>query len=162
MGVVTRRMGLFAVAMLIAAMVLETQGQQDVPTCAEKLVPCANFLGSSKPPESCCGPIKEAVKDELPCLCSLFNNSQLLKAFNVNVTQALELPKNCGIQSNQSICNSTSTSTKGSSAPLASTTTPASSSTVKPAGSASRSLSCIGVPGLIGLMWIWWTIVAQQ
>ncbi|PKA60733.1 Lipid transfer-like protein VAS [Apostasia shenzhenica] len=100
-----------AAAMIVVAMVEVGAGQQSVPQCAQKLLPCANYLGSSKPPESCCGPVKEAVKNELQCLCSLFNSPELLKAFNINVTQALALPKNCGIQSDQSMCNSISNST---------------------------------------------------
>ncbi|KAK8947623.1 hypothetical protein KSP40_PGU021782 [Platanthera guangdongensis] len=56
-------------------------------------------------------PGKRGSEGELPCLCSLFNNPQLIAAFSINLTQALQLPKKCGIQSSQPLCNSTSTST---------------------------------------------------
>ncbi|KAK8943728.1 hypothetical protein KSP40_PGU005253 [Platanthera guangdongensis] len=111
MGDFAVRIEVFAAMMLAATILVAVAGQQQVPSCAEKLVPCANYIASPKPPESCCGPVKEAVKDELPCLCSLFNNPQLIAAFSINLTQALQLPKKCGIQSSKPLCNSTSTST---------------------------------------------------
>lgn len=95
-------------AMMVAvvmAVAMTTEAQQ-VPSCAMQLIPCADYLNATtKPPSSCCDPLKEAVTKELPCLCNLFKEQSLLKSLNINVTQALELPKLCGIPGDLSACN---------------------------------------------------------
>ncbi|XP_058106303.1 non-specific lipid transfer protein GPI-anchored 7-like [Magnolia sinica] len=85
---------------------------EDAPACAAKLVPCSTYLNVSKPPESCCSPLREAVQNELPCLCNLYSSPDLFKSFGINLTQALELPEHCGINSTIDRCN-----TKGATAP---------------------------------------------
>nr|GMD97233.1 lipid transfer-like protein VAS [Ipomoea batatas] len=95
-----------AVVMAVAAMTTEAQ---QVPSCAMQLIPCVDYLNATtKPPSSCCDPLKEAVTKELPCLCNLFKEQSLLKSLNINVTQALELPKLCGIPGDLSACNAPS------------------------------------------------------
>uniref|UniRef100_A0A166CM06 Bifunctional inhibitor/plant lipid transfer protein/seed storage helical domain-containing protein n=1 Tax=Daucus carota subsp. sativus TaxID=79200 RepID=A0A166CM06_DAUCS len=86
-----------AVALLVVMAVMTAEGQ-DIPSCASGLVPCADYLNAtSKPPASCCDPIKEAVTKQLPCLCNLYNTPGLLKSFGINVTQAVRLPTLCGV-----------------------------------------------------------------
>ncbi|XP_026666113.2 non-specific lipid transfer protein GPI-anchored 8-like [Phoenix dactylifera] len=100
-----------AVALLMAAV---TGSAQQVPACASKLVPCANYLNSTSPPESCCGPLKQAAKDETACLCSLFNDKTVLQAFKVDIEQALKLAKNCGVDAGTSICSKSNTTATAS------------------------------------------------
>ncbi|KAJ6677560.1 hypothetical protein OIU85_008164 [Salix viminalis] len=75
-------------------------------SCAAKLVPCQPFLATTTtPPDSCCNSIKEAVTNELPCLCKIYNDPILLPALGVNVTQVELLSKRCGVPSNLTTCN---------------------------------------------------------
>ncbi|XP_038895529.1 non-specific lipid transfer protein GPI-anchored 8-like [Benincasa hispida] len=68
-----------------------------IPPCMQKILPCQPFI---KLPENplpvCCLPLKEMLAGDLPCLCSFFNNAEMLKSLNVTQSQALKLPKACG------------------------------------------------------------------
>ncbi|PPD76867.1 hypothetical protein GOBAR_DD26208 [Gossypium barbadense] len=91
-------------------------------TCAQKLVPCAPYRNNStaKPQNYCCNPIREAVANELPCLCNLYKDPTLLAFFNVTVAEALRISRECGITTDLSACNEfcfPATATSPSSAP---------------------------------------------
>ncbi|PHT39624.1 hypothetical protein CQW23_18478 [Capsicum baccatum] len=90
------------VALTAAAMIgLEAQTP---PSCASKLVPCAPYLNSSRPPAECCDPLREAITQDLDCLCKLYENPTLLPSLGINVTQALALPKACNIPGEITSC----------------------------------------------------------
>ncbi|XP_010245107.2 PREDICTED: lipid transfer-like protein VAS [Nelumbo nucifera] len=104
--------------------------------CLEKLLPCESYLKPPvSPPSSCCVPLKEMIKDDPNCLCSIFNDVDLLKSLNVSQSDLLELPKACGANVDISICskavapitNSPATASNGSSSSK-STNIPASKS----------------------------------
>ncbi|KAJ7975257.1 Lipid transfer protein [Quillaja saponaria] len=77
----------------------------DSMPCMQKLLPCQQFLNShAPPPSSCCLPLTAMIKDDAKCLCSIFNNPDLLKSFNVTQEDALKLPKACGTKADISIC----------------------------------------------------------
>ncbi|KAJ0971036.1 hypothetical protein J5N97_018995 [Dioscorea zingiberensis] len=116
-------------------------------TCISKLIPCQNYLNSTHPPESCCSPLKEAVQNELTCLCGVFNSPNILKAFNVNITQALQLSVNCGITSDTSLC-----SKSGAPSPF--------SPPASPGNAANYGVSMLGMSGFLGLFLFWWSLVA--
>ncbi|KAJ8449367.1 hypothetical protein Cgig2_002499 [Carnegiea gigantea] len=88
-------------AVLTAAAVATAAAQgggAGLPSCASKLVPCAEYLNATKaPPSSCCDPLKETVTNEKACLCSIYKNPAALQSFGINVTQVMGLPKLCGI-----------------------------------------------------------------
>lgn len=109
-GAAAAEVALVVVVLLLAAV---TGSAQQVPACASKLVPCASYLNSTSPPESCCGPLRQAAKDERDCLCSLFNDKTVLQAFKVDIKQALQLAKSCGIGDGNSTCSKSNTSTTG-------------------------------------------------
>nr|GMD94957.1 lipid transfer-like protein VAS [Ipomoea batatas] len=106
-----------AIAALAAVLMLTATATAQSTSCANNLIPCAAYLNSTKPPASCCDPLKETVTKELSCLCNLYKNPDVLKSLGVNITQALELPKHCGISNDVSACNKASS-------PTAATTTP--------------------------------------
>ncbi|THU71774.1 hypothetical protein C4D60_Mb04t05030 [Musa balbisiana] len=107
--------GLMAMAVVAAA--VAGSAAQSPPDCASNLVGCAGYLNSTTtPPDSCCGPLKQAAKTQLPCLCALFNNTAILRAFNVNITQAIQMSKRCGVSTDQRACATTTAS--GTSKPL--------------------------------------------
>ncbi|XP_071698125.1 non-specific lipid transfer protein GPI-anchored 7-like [Rutidosis leptorrhynchoides] len=93
------------IALLLMAVAISTAEAQD-QTCASKLIPCAEYLNATtKPPNSCCDPIKEAVANDLQCLCNLYQNPSFLSGLGINVDQALRLPRLCDISSDVSACN---------------------------------------------------------
>ncbi|XP_019160550.1 PREDICTED: lipid transfer-like protein VAS [Ipomoea nil] len=94
-----------AIAALAAVLMLTATATAQSTSCASNLVPCAEYLNSTKPPASCCDPLKETVTKELSCLCNLYKNPEVLKSLGVNITQALELPKHCGISNDVSACD---------------------------------------------------------
>lgn len=91
-------------AAITAALLSPTTIEAQTPSCASQLVPCAAFLNSTKPPASCCDPLREAVTKDLQCLCKLYENPALLISLGINVTQAIELPKYCNIPGDVSAC----------------------------------------------------------
>lgn len=94
----------FMVAMVLL-MINTTEAQTtEIPSCASNLIPCAGYLNSTKPPSSCCDPIKKTVETELTCLCNLFYAPGLLQSFNISTAQALTLSRNCGVTSDLTSC----------------------------------------------------------
>ncbi|CAI8609652.1 unnamed protein product [Vicia faba] len=91
------------VGMVLIMMINSTEAQ-DTTSCASNLIPCADFLNSTKPPSSCCDPLKKTVETQLTCLCNLFYTPGLLETFHVNITQALGLAGKCGIPGGISSC----------------------------------------------------------
>ncbi|OAY56652.1 non-specific lipid transfer protein GPI-anchored 7 isoform X2 [Manihot esculenta] len=93
------------VAVLLVSTSTTTTQAQNIANCAQKLIPCGEYLNTTTtPPESCCGSIKDAVKNDLTCLCNLYNTPGLLQSFNVNVTQAIALTKRCGVNADLTAC----------------------------------------------------------
>lgn len=99
---ISSKLSLLITVALMAATTTLTVAQP--PSCASKLVPCAPYLNSTKPPASCCDPLREAVTKDLDCLCTLYENPTLLPSLGINVTQALALPKACNIPGDVSAC----------------------------------------------------------
>lgn len=129
----TKMVSVAVVLVVVMTVILSAEGQ-DIPSCASGLVPCADYLNATtKPPASCCDPLKEAVAKQLPCLCNLYNTPGLLKSFGINVTQAVKLPTLCGVPGD--LCKSG----KNASSPAGSATGP-------PKGSDSSSTSSTPTP----------------
>ncbi|CAN4075979.1 unnamed protein product [Withania somnifera] len=95
---------MFVLIMVALTAAFLTTEAQNTPSCASKLVPCAPYLSSPKPPAECCNPLREAITDDLDCLCKLYENPTLLPSLGINVTQALALPKACNIPGDLSAC----------------------------------------------------------
>ncbi|XP_010934412.2 uncharacterized protein [Elaeis guineensis] len=154
-GAAAAEVALGVVALLL---VVATGSAQQVPDCASKLLPCANYLNTTTPPESCCGPLKQAAKDDTDCLCSIFNDKTVLQAFKVDIEQALQLAKKCGIDAGNSIC-AKSNATTTDSAPSVSNNTTASPE-AKNVNSAVRGVAWIGMSGMVSLLLFWWSVRA--
>ncbi|KAK8578813.1 hypothetical protein V6N13_142085 [Hibiscus sabdariffa] len=82
-------------------------------SCAQSLVPCAPYLSNAtaQPQEDCCNPIREAVATQRTCLCNLFNDPALLNAFNVSVSAALRIARDCDVTVDVSACNNATSPT---------------------------------------------------
>ncbi|KAJ0237580.1 Non-specific lipid transfer protein GPI-anchored 3 [Hirschfeldia incana] len=81
-------------------------GDAQAMPCIQKLMPCQPFLHSviPPPPPSCCLPMKQIVANDATCLCSVFNNMDMLKSLNLTKDNALDLPKACGANPDISLC----------------------------------------------------------
>ncbi|GAB2274111.1 hypothetical protein Dimus_008882 [Dionaea muscipula] len=133
-----------AAAVLLAAWSWGTAVAQSssIPSCGESLTPCANYLNatSTKPPSTCCDPLKQAIDTQKACLCALFNSSSLFTTLGINATQALALPVRCGITAIQTnICASAPATS-----PSATTSAPP-----PPGKNAAGRISGTGVSGLL-------------
>ncbi|CAK9171151.1 unnamed protein product [Ilex paraguariensis] len=95
---------IMAVVVLAVASIGIVRGQS-TQTCASKLVPCVDYLNSTNPPPSCCGPLADTVKNDLQCLCNLYETPGLLAQLGINITKALALTGHCGIPGDLSACN---------------------------------------------------------
>ncbi|KAK2979686.1 hypothetical protein RJ640_027266 [Escallonia rubra] len=134
----TKMAAMLTVMVAVAAAIRVAEGQP-TPSCASKLVPCANYMNSTNPPSSCCDPLREAVTNELPCLCNLYK-SGFLESLGINVTQALNLSATCKIPGDLSACTAT--------APTSSTTPP-------PPGQPGNDVGRIASTGASGLLLLW-------
>ncbi|PNT54051.1 hypothetical protein POPTR_001G119000v4 [Populus trichocarpa] len=95
-----------------------TRAQDQSTSCASKLVPCQAYLSTTtQPPDSCCNSIKEAVANELPCLCKLYNDPNLFQSLGINVTQAVMLSQRCGVTTNLTSCSASAPTPAGSAVP---------------------------------------------
>ncbi|KAG8071203.1 hypothetical protein GUJ93_ZPchr0006g43625 [Zizania palustris] len=66
--------------------------------CMEELLPCTAYLRSGKAPShTCCTAMHDAAADEMPCLCGLLADPELLRTFNVTRDQMFRLPARCGL-----------------------------------------------------------------
>ena len=66
--------------------------------CLEDLLPCTAYLKTAKhPSQTCCTAMHNAAATEMPCLCRLFANPELLSDFNVTQDQMFRLPARCGL-----------------------------------------------------------------
>ncbi|OAY59960.1 non-specific lipid transfer protein GPI-anchored 7 [Manihot esculenta] len=94
------------VAILLVSTSTTTTQAQNVASCGQKLIPCADYLNTTTtPPESCCGSIKDAVTNDINCLCNLYNTPGLLQSLNINITQALALTGRCGVNADLTACS---------------------------------------------------------
>ncbi|KAA8521902.1 hypothetical protein F0562_012784 [Nyssa sinensis] len=114
----SKMLALLNLAVVVLAVGTRVAEGQPTPSCASKLVPCANYISSPNPPASCCDPLREAVTQERDCLCNLYNTPGLLASLGINVTEALLVPGRCNIPgaSDFSACGKASAPT-GSSVP---------------------------------------------
>ncbi|XP_068636150.1 non-specific lipid transfer protein GPI-anchored 30 [Aristolochia californica] len=101
---------------------------QDV-SCLNQLVPCLNYLNSSRNPSSdCCDPLRSIIQSNPQCVCSNLNGNTGAGQNGINVTEVLMLPAKCGLNVNAATCatdSSPRTSSPGSS-PTTRTSVPSS------------------------------------
>ncbi|EOA36729.1 hypothetical protein CARUB_v10012497mg [Capsella rubella] len=108
-------------------------GDAHAMPCIQKLMPCQPYLHSASPPPppTCCMPLREIVEKDVTCLCSVFNNVDMLKSLNLTKENALVLPTACGAKADVSQCKTSTggTTPSSSSTPPATPKTPPASST---------------------------------
>ncbi|KAI3920794.1 hypothetical protein MKW98_005620 [Papaver atlanticum] len=88
--------------------------------CAQKLMPCQDFIKPpSQPTDACCSPLKQMIHDDPKCLCNIFNNEEILKTFGVTQHEALKLLIECGTKADIRQCNETASAPAASESPAA-------------------------------------------
>ncbi|XP_066376523.1 non-specific lipid transfer protein GPI-anchored 7-like [Miscanthus floridulus] len=147
------RMAAAAAVALVAVMgvLAPRAAAQTTPNCAAKLVPCSQYINTTgTPPATCCDPLKDAVQNDLKCLCDLYATPEIFKAFNISLDAALGLSKRCGL-------NDTTAACKG----LSPTQSPPGSPSGGGSGSNAghRTLS-VGFPVLMSLFLALWSVLA--
>ncbi|KAI0499883.1 hypothetical protein KFK09_018091 [Dendrobium nobile] len=160
MGVLAAKKSAVTVALLAAAILAmlaaNAEAQATQFTCASKLIPCRNYLNSTNPPEECCKPLKDAVTNELTCLCYIFKNPEILKGLGVDINQAIKLPFYCGItNSSDSLCKSTAADS-----PSGNPGSPGTPATPGNGSNGANGSKWVGLLGMSGLFLIWWSILA--
>ncbi|XP_065857994.1 non-specific lipid transfer protein GPI-anchored 7 [Euphorbia lathyris] len=129
-------------AILFFSSVVTVTEAQATATCAQTLIPCAEYLNTTTtPPDTCCGSIKKAVANDLTCLCNLYNTPGLLESFGVNVTQALALTGRCSVTTDLSACGKS--------------TAEGPTSTMTPPGVPGNDGSRVAWTGFSGLVLLW-------
>ncbi|XP_031484237.1 non-specific lipid transfer protein GPI-anchored 7-like [Nymphaea colorata] len=93
-------------------------GVQAQLDCPSKLVSCADPISNTsiKPGKECCSALADAVKNDLKCLCDVYNSSSIFQSLNINVTRALEVPRLCGVSGDPSRRKSGSDNKQGNGA----------------------------------------------
>ncbi|XP_042462213.1 non-specific lipid transfer protein GPI-anchored 7-like isoform X2 [Zingiber officinale] len=89
-------------ATLLLALVLLPPGEveaQTSQTCAAELVPCGQYLNltTGTPSDSCCIPMRNAVENELDCLCAILTDPSVSSAFNLTIERTTHIARACGI-----------------------------------------------------------------
>ncbi|KAG6636990.1 non-specific lipid transfer protein GPI-anchored 7-like [Carya illinoinensis] len=80
-------------------------------SCAQNLIPCASSINSTSPPAAnCCSSIKDAVTNQLTCLCNLYNAPGVLQSFGITVAEALRISRACNVNTDLTKCNATAPS----------------------------------------------------
>ncbi|XP_022732671.1 protein YLS3-like [Durio zibethinus] len=107
---------IMAVLVILGTMATVTDAQA---TCAQKLLPCYPYLinATAQPQDDCCKPLREAVANDLPCLCNIYSDPNLLASLNITVTEAFRIARECGVTTNLSACNATAPAPTPMSAP---------------------------------------------
>lgn len=107
-----------ALLLVLAASTLQTAFSQDpitpgptIADCSPRLValmPCSPFVQgiSHRPAQSCCDNLNQLYNLQPGCLCLLLNDTNLISAFPINKTLALQLPALCNLPANTSACSS--------------------------------------------------------
>ncbi|URD80852.1 lipid transfer-like protein [Musa troglodytarum] len=114
MGKMMTTMNTVVVAVVMVVLTVMSggaEGQSSTPSCASNLVNCSSYLKStSTPPAECCTPLKQAVDNDLQCLCAVLNDATVMNALNITTDEGFRLARSCGISSFSNCSNATSPS----------------------------------------------------
>ncbi|XP_045816254.1 non-specific lipid transfer protein GPI-anchored 9-like [Trifolium pratense] len=81
---------------------------QVAPPCADKILPCMDYLNSTNPPDICCNPVKDVFDaTQEACFCQLAIPG-LLEGFGVKLSQALAVLHACGVNFDVNSCKASS------------------------------------------------------
>ena len=90
---------------VVVLMMVTSVAKAVTEDCASKLVPCASYVNSASPPDSCCNLIRGVTATQLPCICDLYSNPGVFKDFGITSDQLLSLTRVCAVSTDLSKCN---------------------------------------------------------
>ncbi|XP_058772903.1 non-specific lipid transfer protein GPI-anchored 8-like [Vicia villosa] len=95
--------------MIISMSVISLVDAQELPPCANPLLPCIHYANSNTPPDNiCCNPIKDVNTTYETCFCQIALTPGLLEAYGLKLAQAFKILHSCGVKMDPSICNAPS------------------------------------------------------
>ncbi|XP_049936567.1 cysteine-rich receptor-like protein kinase 10 [Nymphaea colorata] len=122
--------------------------EQQVQDCITMLVPnlqgCLEALQdpTRKPSTDCCKGVSEVVRNQMKCLCVLYNSPSTVSSYGLNLTRLWEIPGICKVPADVSLCKTSSVSPPSSPRPSTALSPPSpASSTLAAATSAPPSNS---------------------
>ncbi|RWW69199.1 hypothetical protein BHE74_00023219 [Ensete ventricosum] len=88
--------------------VVDAAGDGDVTEllpCMESLAPCQTELDLPTPTPACCDPMKDLIKCDRRCVCSMFFDDRVLASINVTREKAMDMRVKCGINIDHHYCD---------------------------------------------------------
>ncbi|RZR92096.1 hypothetical protein BHM03_00020330 [Ensete ventricosum] len=88
--------------------VVDAAGDGDVTEllpCMESLAPCQTELDLPTPTPACCDPMKDLIKCDRRCVCSMFFDDRVLAFINVTREKAMDMMVKCGINIDHHYCD---------------------------------------------------------
>ncbi|XP_016511014.1 non-specific lipid transfer protein GPI-anchored 30-like isoform X1 [Nicotiana tabacum] len=85
---------------LLLLMIQSQSAEGQDRKCINKLLPCMKFLNGTRgnPPDSCCNPLKDVIKNMPECLCQMVSikGSNAAEKAGIDINAAQMLPARCG------------------------------------------------------------------
>ncbi|KQK12770.1 non-specific lipid-transfer protein-like protein At2g13820 [Brachypodium distachyon] len=129
---------LLAMAAVAASLAASANAQSGCTAALVGLYPCMDYISGNgtAPTDSCCSQLASVTKSQPQCLCAaLGGDSSSVGGMTINKTRALELPKECKVQTPPASRCSGSGGGGSTAAPAGGSATPAGSgSKTTPAG----------------------------
>ncbi|XP_031484518.1 non-specific lipid transfer protein GPI-anchored 7-like [Nymphaea colorata] len=154
MGSVWRSMVVLTVVAMATAIGTVGADDQQLTDCIGQLAPslqgCLEAVGdpTKKPSSDCCKGVNNVVKNQLKCLCTLYNNPSAVSSYGLNMTRVLEIPTLCKVPADVSLCKTGNSSTPSSHTPAKSAPSPASASVPAPTSGSDKQTN-----GALRLTW---------
>ncbi|KAF3773385.1 YLS3 protein [Nymphaea thermarum] len=97
----------------MAAAIGGVSDKQQVDDCITQLVP--NLQGcleavqdpARMPSTDCCKGVSRAVRNQMKCLCVLYNSPSTVSSYGLNLTRLSEIPAICKVPADVSLCKTT-------------------------------------------------------
>ncbi|URE46654.1 Protease inhibitor seed storage lipid transfer protein (LTP) family protein [Musa troglodytarum] len=77
----------------------------DMLPCMESLAPCETEMALPTPTPACCDPMKDLIKHDRQCVCSMFFDDRVLASINVTREKAVDMRVKCGINIDRRYCD---------------------------------------------------------
>ncbi|KAF3792329.1 YLS3 protein [Nymphaea thermarum] len=107
----------------MAAAVGGASDKQQVEDCITQLVPnrqgCLEAVQdpTRKPSTDCCKGVSWAVRNQMKCLCVLYNSPSTVSSNGLNLTRLSEIPAICKVPADVSLCKTSGVSPSSSPSP---------------------------------------------
>lgn len=73
--------------------------------CMESLAPCQTEMDLATPTPACCDPMKDLIKRDHRCVCSMFFDDRVLAFINVTREKAVDMRVKCRIKVDHHYCD---------------------------------------------------------